>query len=100
LFLLVLIATKFFGWFYLVLAKVIDNPETKLPDPVGSGVWIGAVAKIRSGVTIGDHAIIGAESQVNRDFAEWKVVAVMPARVVKVQRDAARTNRTVESPTR
>jgi acetyltransferase-like isoleucine patch superfamily enzyme len=57
--------------------------QSKGPVRIGSGVWIGEGAVILSGVTIGDYAIIGANSVVIRDVPECAVVAGAPARLIK-----------------
>jgi acetyltransferase-like isoleucine patch superfamily enzyme len=46
---------------------------------VGNDVWIGRGAKILSGVTIGDGAVIGAYSVVTRNVRPFAIVAGNPA---------------------
>ena len=50
---------------------------------VGSRVWIAARAFIMAGVTIGDGAVIGAQSLVNKDVDEWTIVGGNPIRYIK-----------------
>ena len=50
---------------------------------IGKNVWIGQNVVILPGVTIGDWAIIGAGSIVNRDVPSYCIVAGNPARIVK-----------------
>lgn len=50
---------------------------------IGNDVWIGYGALILSGVRIGDGAIVGARSVVNRDVEAYSVVAGNPARTVR-----------------
>lgn len=50
---------------------------------IGNDVWIGAKATIQPGIRIGNHAIIGAGSFVNKDVGEYEVVAGIPAQVIK-----------------
>jgi acetyltransferase-like isoleucine patch superfamily enzyme len=45
--------------------------------------WIGANAFIMPHVTIGRHAVIGANSVVNRDIPPYSVAVGSPARVIK-----------------
>lgn len=62
----------------------INRPLTsKGPVIIGKNVWIGRGAVILSGVTIGDNAIIGANSVVTRDVPENCVVAGAPAKFIK-----------------
>ena len=50
---------------------------------IGDNVWIGTRAVIIGGVTIGDGAVVGAASFVNRDIPAFSLVAGNPARVVR-----------------
>ena len=45
--------------------------------------WIGANVFILPNVTIGRHAVVGANSVVNRDIPAYSVAVGVPARVVK-----------------
>ena len=49
---------------------------------VGSGVWIGAGAKILDGVTIGDRGIIGAGAVVRSAVPEGGTAVGVPARLL------------------
>lgn len=59
------------------------------PSPVriGNDVWIGRGVIVLPGVTIGDHAIIGAGAIVTKDVAAFKKVAGNPARVIGDRRN-------------
>lgn len=52
---------------------------------IGDDVWIGAGAFIRSGLTIGTGAIIGAHSVVTKDVPPFTIVAGNPARPIRVR---------------
>ena len=54
------------------------------PIKVGNNVWIGESARILSGVTIGDGAIIGANAVVTHDVPSGAVVGGVPAKVIKM----------------
>jgi acetyltransferase-like isoleucine patch superfamily enzyme len=56
---------------------------------VGSGVWVGAGAKILDGVRIGDHAIVGAGAVVRDDVPAGAISAGIPARIIGSRREAA-----------
>jgi acetyltransferase-like isoleucine patch superfamily enzyme len=50
---------------------------------VGHNCWIGYGACILRGVTVGDNAIVGANTVVTKDVAPNSVVAGTPARVLR-----------------
>jgi acetyltransferase-like isoleucine patch superfamily enzyme len=49
----------------------------------GNDVWIGAGTQLRSGITIGDGAIIGAGSVLTKDVEPYTIVGGVPARVIR-----------------
>lgn len=53
------------------------------PIVVGRNVWIGANVTVLPGVTIGDHAVVGAASVVTRDVPDNSVVIGSPAHLVR-----------------
>ncbi|WP_280177539.1 CatB-related O-acetyltransferase [Pseudohoeflea suaedae] len=50
---------------------------------IGNDVWIGYGAFIRSGVTVGDGAVIGGMANVIHDVPPYAIVVGNPARVVR-----------------
>lgn len=56
---------------------------SKGPVVIGNNVWIGRCVTILPGVTIGDNAIIGANSVVTKDVPANAVVAGVPAGFVR-----------------
>lgn len=50
---------------------------------IKNDVWIGTDSIIKRGVTVGNGAVIGANSFVNKDVPDFAVVAGNPARVIK-----------------
>lgn len=52
---------------------------------IGNDVWIGSNAVIRRGVTIGNGAIIGANSFVNKDVDDFEIVAGTPSVHIKMR---------------
>ena len=63
------------------------HPHSKGDITVENDVWIGHGSKILSGVSIGDGAIIGANSLVTRDIPPYAIAAGSPARVIKYRFD-------------
>lgn len=61
-------------------APILHQPLSKRPTFIGCDVWIGANATVAAGVRISDHAVIGANSFVNRDIGEAAIAHGAPAR--------------------
>lgn len=59
----------------------LGNPDH--PAVVGNDVWIGAGARILSGLTIGDGAVIAAGAVVTKDVPAFTVVGGVPARSLR-----------------
>ncbi|MCX6339302.1 MAG: acyltransferase [Candidatus Aureabacteria bacterium] len=55
---------------------------------IGRNVWIGTRVTVLDGVRIGDEAIIGACSLVNKDIPEYAIAYGTPAKMVKDRREA------------
>ncbi len=63
------------------VARTAGNADCRTdPVVIGHDVWIGAQVTVRKGVRIGDGAIIGAGSFVNRDVEAYSIVGGVPAR--------------------
>lgn len=60
---------------------ILHQPLSKRPTTIGRDVWIGANSTIGAGVRIDNHAIIGANSFVNRDVEAAVIAHGSPARV-------------------
>jgi acetyltransferase-like isoleucine patch superfamily enzyme len=52
---------------------------------IGNDVWVGAHAVVLGGVTVGDGAVIAAQSAVIRDVAPYTIVAGVPARPLRLR---------------
>ena len=50
---------------------------------IGNSVWIGESACILPGVTIGEHSVIGALSNVTKSIPAYSIAVGNPARVIK-----------------
>ena len=57
-------------------------PIVQKPTRIGQGVYIGPNSIIQMGVTIGDRAVVGAMSLVNKDIPARKKAWGCPARIV------------------
>ncbi len=69
-----------------------DDPEipitwqgftSKGPVRIGSNVWLGVNVVVTSGVTIGDHCVVGANSVVTSDLPDRTIAAGAPAKVIR-----------------
>lgn len=49
---------------------------------IGNDVWIGVDSIVRRGVKIGDGAVVGANSFVNKDVPDFAIVAGSPAQII------------------
>jgi acetyltransferase-like isoleucine patch superfamily enzyme len=63
-------------------AAILDQPVRYAPVTIGHDVWLGARAVVLPGVSIGDHAVVGAGAVVREDVAPWAIVGGVPARVI------------------
>lgn len=71
--------------YYEVLDKneVVRNDKFDKETEIGNDVWIGCNSTILRGVHIGDGAVVGANSLVNRNVPPYAVVAGCPAKIIK-----------------
>lgn len=62
-----------------------EERKNTIPKPIviGKNVWIGSNSTVLGGVTIGDNAIIGAGSLVNKDVPQNIIAAGVPAKIIK-----------------
>ena len=71
-----------------IIGDTDDHPErlgTKpAPVVIGNNVFIGMHTLVLKGVTIGDNAVIGAGSVVNKDIPANCVAAGVPCKVVRM----------------
>ena len=80
------------GCFVTDASHRFDDPDRPVPwqgftsrgpTRVGDNVWCGAGVVITSGVTVGERAVIGANSVVTTDIPPFSVAAGAPARVLR-----------------
>lgn len=62
-----------------------DQPLAVAPVHIEDFVWLGENVVVLKGVTIGHHAIVGANSVVTRDLPPFAIAAGAPARVIRVR---------------
>jgi putative colanic acid biosynthesis acetyltransferase WcaF len=59
------------------------------PITLGAHVWIAAEAFVGPGVTVGDHAILGARGVAMRDIPDYEIHGGNPARFLKRYADSS-----------
>lgn len=69
--------------FYSNPFETLTEKECK----IGNDVWIGSNTVIRRGVTVGDGAIIGANSFVNKDVKDFEIVGGSPSKHIRMRFD-------------
>ena len=64
---------------------IINQPSEAAPEGlyIGNDVWIGAQCTILKGARIGDGAVIGAGSMVNKDVPPNAVAVGSPCRIIR-----------------
>lgn len=63
--------------------KIIEQGNFEKDIIIGNDVWIGYGAQIMPGVKLGDGCVIAAGAVVTKDVEPYKVVAGIPAKVIK-----------------
>jgi hypothetical protein len=56
-----------------------ERPEAAAPVRIGDHVWVASDCTVLKGVTIGEHAVVGARSLVTRDVPPHTLVLGAPA---------------------
>jgi acetyltransferase-like isoleucine patch superfamily enzyme len=69
--------------------RELDGSGASQEVRIGDDVWIGARAVILGGATVGDGAIIGTGTVVERQVPDYAVLAGNPARIVGWERPGA-----------
>jgi len=70
---------------------------TKKPCKIGNDVWIGTYAIVMRGVSVGDGAVIGANSVVTKNVPDFAIVAGVPAKILKYRFDGELQNKLKDS---
>jgi len=64
----------------------LDHLEEKIGDVViGDFVWIGANVFINPGIKVGNNSIVGANSVLTKDVADFEIVGGVPAKVIRTK---------------
>ena len=63
---------------------------------IGNDVWIGASCLVKSGITIGDGAVVAMGSVVTHDVPAYAIVAGNPARLIRYRFDNTTINMLVQ----
>jgi len=58
-------------------------PTAHAPVTIADDAWLGTGAVVLPGVTVGEGAVVGANSVVTRDVAPFTIVAGAPARFIR-----------------
>lgn len=74
-------------WAYSTSSFLSDEGYDDHMTKIGNDVWIGTHCIVRQGVTIGDGAVIGANSFVNRDIPPYAIAFGTPVKVYKYRFD-------------
>ena len=77
----------FFEEWGLEKQNVAESWDNKGGIIIGNDVWIGFVAVILAGVTIGDGAIIGTQAVVTKDVPPYTIAGGIPAKPIKKRFD-------------
>ncbi|MCL9775012.1 CatB-related O-acetyltransferase [Vibrio methylphosphonaticus] len=81
-------------WFclYPFMEDIEQSYQSKGPTTINDAVWLGMRCMIMPGVTIGEGAIIAANSVVTKDVEPYSIVAGSPAKLVKYRFDSETVN--------
>lgn len=80
------VTTYPFGHIHQNVFNTFDGVGHGLPKGdvvIGNDVWVGAYVTIMSGITIGDGAVIAANSHVVKNVEPYSVVGGNPARLIR-----------------
>lgn len=84
-------------WWYSMSPILSERGKCDEITEIGNDVWIAAGCIIKQGVKIGDGAVIGANSFVNKNVPSFAIVAGSPAKIIKYRFDEKTQKRIQES---
>ncbi|CAA0284746.1 CatB-related O-acetyltransferase [Acinetobacter baumannii] len=76
--------------------RLPNNPELKTLN-IGHDVWIGARALLKPTISIGNGAVIPANSVVTKDVPPYAIVGGNPAKIIKYRFDEDTINQLLKS---
>lgn len=71
------------SYWYPSISPILSKENLNKEVHIGNDVWIAAGSIIAQGITIGNGAVIGANSFVNKDVPPYAIVVGTPARILK-----------------
>lgn len=71
------------GHDYTLFDKARQESVVQKPIHIKQGAWVSSGSIVLAGVTIGEHAVVGAGSIVTKDVPPYGIVAGNPARLIK-----------------
>lgn len=74
-------------WDYSISPLLSDKYIFGNKTHIGHDVWIAADCIIKQGITIGNGAVVGANSFVNKDVPPYAIVVGTPAKIYKYRFD-------------
>lgn len=77
-------------------AKIEGHPTSNGDVIIGNDVWIGFGSTILSGITVGDGAVIAANSLVTKNVPPYAIVGGNPAKLIKYRFDDQTIQRLLE----
>lgn len=85
-------------WFslYPFADKYAEAYEKRGDTVIQDGAWLGMRSMIMPGVTIGEGAVIAANTVVTKDVAPYSIVAGSPAQVIRKRFDDEVTKRIIQ----
>ena len=84
-------------WEASISPKLSDECISDKVTHIGHDVWIAANCIIKQGVVIGDGAVVGAHSFVNKDVPPYSIVFGSPAKIFKYRFDQDTINKLNET---
>lgn len=69
------------------MSPVQGHPAGNRPVVIGNDVWIGRDVTLMSGITVGDGAIIAANSHVTKSVPPYAIVGGNPSQLLKMRFD-------------